>query len=79
MPLIAHSIPVLECLADRGLGNGLAEVDRAAGERPVDVVGAADQQDVAGVVGDDHVDGRDEAVGLRRLGGVVVVDPLRTH
>jgi hypothetical protein len=28
---------LLECLADRGLGNGLAEVDRAAGERRVAV------------------------------------------
>ena len=44
---------LLECLADRGLGNGLAEVDRAAGERPVAVVGAADQQDLGGFVDDD--------------------------
>ena len=70
---------LLERLADRGLGDGLAEVDRAAGDGPVAVVGAADQQDLACVVDDDHVDGRDEAVGLRRLGGVVVVDPLRAH
>jgi hypothetical protein len=28
---------LLERLADRGLGNGLAEVDRAARERPVAV------------------------------------------
>jgi len=33
MLVIAHSIPgLLERLADRGLGDGLAEVDRAAGE-----------------------------------------------
>ena len=51
----------------------------AAGEGPVAIVGTADQQDLACVVDYDHVDGRDEAVGPRCLGGVVVVDPLRAY
>ena len=37
-------------LADRGLGQRFAELDRAAGQRPVPIVGAADQQDLARVV-----------------------------
>jgi hypothetical protein len=41
---------LLERLADRRLGDGLAEVDRAAGNGPVAVVGTADQQDLACVV-----------------------------
>jgi hypothetical protein len=62
-------------LADRRLGDRLAEVDCAAGERPVTVVGAADQQDLARVVDHDHVDRRDEVVGLRCLGVVALANP----
>jgi hypothetical protein len=70
---------LLERLADRRLGDRLAQVDPADREGPVAVVGAADRQDLACMVGDDRVDGRDEAVGPRRLGGVVVVGPLRAR
>ena len=59
---------LLERLADRGLGDGFSEVDRAAGDGPGSVVGAADQQDLACVIDDGHVDGRDEAVGLGASG-----------
>lgn len=41
---------LLKGLADCRLGERLAEVDRAAGERPVAVVGAADHQDLARIV-----------------------------
>jgi hypothetical protein len=52
-----------------------SEVYRAAGERPVAVVRPPDQQDVAGAIGHDDVDGRDEGAGLRGVRVVVVVDP----
>jgi hypothetical protein len=48
-----------------------------AGECPVAVVGTADQQDLARLVDDDHVDGRDEAASFRRLGGVLRCPPWR--
>jgi hypothetical protein len=38
-----------------------------AGECPVAVVGTADQQDLARLVDDDHVDGRDEAASVLSL------------
>ena len=40
----------LERLADRGLGDGLTKIDGTAGESPVAVVGAADQEDLTCVV-----------------------------
>jgi hypothetical protein len=40
-----------------GLGDGLATIDRSLGERAVVVVGVADQQNVADVVGHYDVDG----------------------
>jgi hypothetical protein len=67
MPVIALDPGLLEGFAGRSLGDGRAEVDRAPGDGPVVVVGAAYQQDLVCVVDDDHVDGRDEAVGPRRL------------
>ena len=57
------------------LGDGFAEVDGSAGDGPVAVVGTADHEDLVVFVGHDHVHRRDQAVGLGRLGVVVVVDP----
>ena len=62
-------------LADRRLGQRFAELDRAAGQRPVAVVGAADQQDLARVVDHDRVRRGDHAVRRRGVRVVVVVDP----
>jgi hypothetical protein len=60
--------------ADGGLGEGLADVDGAAGECPVAVVGALDEEDFAFVVFDDDVDGGDDGGCLGGVGVVVVVD-----
>jgi hypothetical protein len=47
IPVTSHSIPVSSSVSPRGrLCDGLSEVDRAARERPVAVVGAADQWDL---------------------------------
>ena len=45
---LAGDAGFLEGFADGGLGEGFAEVDGAAGECPVVVVGALDEQDLAG-------------------------------
>jgi len=77
-PVIVHSISGhLKRLADRGLGDGLAEVYRAAGERAAAVVRAPDQQDVVRAVGHDEVDGRDQGAGPRGVRVVEVIDPAR--
>ena len=64
-------------LADGCLGERLADVPTAGGQRAVPGVGAADQQEFARVVGDRHVDRGDD--GSCRWGDrvVVVVDPAR--
>src|SRR5206468_12109040 len=63
-------------LAHSRVGDGFAEVHAAAGDGPVAVVCAPDQQDLALAVDGNHVGGRDHAVGLGRGRVVEVVDPL---
>jgi len=65
---------LLPDLADDGPGDGLADLHRAAGDRPQLVVAAAVQQDPAVLVDDDRGGPGDERVGAGRVGVVVVVD-----
>jgi hypothetical protein len=53
---LAFDSGFLTGLADSRLGDSFAEVDRTAGDGPVAVVGAPDQQDVASVAGHHDVD-----------------------
>jgi hypothetical protein len=46
---------LLPGLADRGLGQRLAEINRAASDWPVGVIAALNQQDLVDVVCDDYV------------------------
>ena len=57
-------------LSDGGLGDVLAEVLCAAGDRPQPVVRAADEQHPVAFVDHEHCHGDDDAVGLRRFGSL---------
>jgi hypothetical protein len=61
-------------LAHHAGRQGLAELERAAGQRPRAGVRALDHQDVAGVVEDDRRRRHDQGVWGRRCGVVEVVD-----
>src|SRR5580704_5214542 len=66
---------LLEGFPDGRVGYGLGHLDRAAGQCPVAVVGAADQQHRAVFTGHDRNCRGDDAVRLRCVRVVVVVDP----
>jgi hypothetical protein len=59
---LALDAGLLECLADRGLRDGLPKVDGAAGKSPVAVVRATDQQEIAILVDDCDIHRRHKAV-----------------